>query len=88
MGPGSESKLFEHATKIYEEGKLQLALHMLDVIIKGTDPNNTEILLEAYELKRNILKKKANAEHSFIVKNILNNGAVQLKAKIKELREK
>lgn len=87
IGQDGEEKYFEHANKLFEEGKLQLALHMLDVIIKGTDPNNVEILLKSYELKQKILLKKAKEETSFIVKNILNNGANQIKAKIRNLKK-
>ncbi len=86
-GLNSEDKYFEHAKKLFEDGKLQLALHILDVIIKGTDPKNKELLLKAYELKRKILKNQANKETSFIVKNIINNGAVQIKKKIKEMKK-
>ncbi len=86
-GSNSEDRYFEHAKKLFEDGKLQLALHILDVIIKGTDTQNKEMLLRSYSLKRKILKKQANLETSFIVKNILNNGAIQIKNKIKEIKK-
>ena len=77
-----------HAKKLFQEGKLQLALHILDVIIKGTDPNQTELLLESFNLKFKTLKLKAKDEPSFIAANILNNGALEIKRKIKELKRK
>ncbi|MHA1378314.1 MAG: MBL fold metallo-hydrolase [Candidatus Helarchaeota archaeon] len=87
VGPNSEEKYFEHAEKLIKEGKFQLALHIVDVIIKGTDQKNLDILLKAYKLKRNILKEKIKTETSFISKNILNNGAIQIKTKIKEIEK-
>ncbi len=86
-GAGAEEKYLEHAGKLFEDGKLQLALHVLDVIIKGTDRKNTEILLKALGLKRKILKAKVKEEPSFIVQNIINNGAFQIKNEMNELKK-
>jgi len=83
----SEIKYLEHAKKIYSEGKLQLALHILDIIIKGTDEQNIEVLTDALKLKVKILKKKAKDEYSFIANNILENGAYQIKIRLKELQK-
>ncbi len=82
----SEENYIEHAKKLYEEGKLQLALHILDIIIKGTDEMHNKILLEALNLKYKILKQKANDETSFIAANIIDNAAYQIKEKIKDLK--
>ncbi len=84
----SEKNYMEHAKKLYEIGKLQLALHILDIIIKGTDKMHNKILLEALNLKYKILKQKANNETSFIAANIIDNAAYQIKEKIKELEKK
>lgn len=84
----SEKNYMEHAKKLYEIGKLQLALHILDIIIKGTDEMHNKILLEALNLKYKILKQKANNETSFIAANIIDNAAYQIKEKIKELERK
>jgi len=62
-------------------------LHLLDVIIKGTELENA-LLLEALKLKSKVLQKKADTETSFIASNIINNGALELKPKIKELKKK
>jgi alkyl sulfatase BDS1-like metallo-beta-lactamase superfamily hydrolase len=83
-----EQKFLDQAKKNVEEGKLQLALHLLDVVIKGTDQNNDEILLEAYGLKLQALKKRADEQTSFIATNIIYNGATLLRPKIKELKKK
>ena len=81
------AKFLEQAKKTFEEGKLQLALHLLDVIINGTDSENT-LLLEALKLKSKVLKQKADTETSFIATNIINNGALAFQPRIKELKKK
>lgn len=81
----SEVKYFEHAKSLYSQNELQLALHILDIVIEGCDLKNKEVLLETYSLKSTILTQKAKEEPSFIVKNSLLNGIENLKIKIKEL---
>jgi len=83
----SESEYLEHANKLFFEGKLQLALHILDIIIKGTDEQNVEVLTDALKLKAKILKIKAKDETTFIANNILENGAQNLKIRLKELQK-
>ena len=77
----------ERANKLVEEGNNQLALHMLDVIVKANDSANPEILLNALKLKSKIIKQKAKEELSFIAMNIYNTSVLQIKARIKELRK-
>ncbi len=81
-----QKNYFNRARQLYEEGKFQLALHLLDVVIKGTN-ESSETLIQVYKLKVKILKNKAGEEMSFIAKNILISSVNQLKAKIKELRK-
>jgi alkyl sulfatase BDS1-like metallo-beta-lactamase superfamily hydrolase len=81
----SESVYLEHANRLYSEGKLQLALHILDIIIKGSDERNAKVLADALKLKLKILKEKIKVESSFITKNILEEGVRQIKTKLKEL---
>jgi alkyl sulfatase BDS1-like metallo-beta-lactamase superfamily hydrolase len=81
------TKFLEQTKKTIEQGNLQLALHLLDVIIKGTESEDA-LLLEALRLKSKVLKKKAETETSFIASNIINNGALALQPKIKELKKK
>ncbi|MFX1394992.1 MAG: alkyl sulfatase dimerization domain-containing protein [Promethearchaeota archaeon] len=83
----NETNYINHAKKLFDEGKVQLALHMIDVVIKGIKSNNNDILLDAYNLKYKILKQKAKDEPSFIASNIINNGALQIKDKIKKLKK-
>ncbi|MHA1473004.1 MAG: alkyl sulfatase dimerization domain-containing protein [Promethearchaeota archaeon] len=82
----SKEKYLEHAKKLYSEGKKQLALHILDIIIKGTNEKNGEPLVEALKLKVKILKEQVKIETSFIAGNIINNAAYQIKGKLKELK--
>ncbi|MFX1575502.1 MAG: alkyl sulfatase dimerization domain-containing protein [Promethearchaeota archaeon] len=84
----SEEKYLDHAKKIYNEGKLQLALHILDVIINGIEDENNRILIEALKLKFKILREKSKEETSFIAANIIDNAAFQIKKKIKEIEKK
>jgi alkyl sulfatase BDS1-like metallo-beta-lactamase superfamily hydrolase len=83
----NDSRYLEHAKILFSEGKLQLALHILDVIIKGKDEQNIEILTEVLELKQKILKQKAKEEQTFIASNILENGASQIEKKLEKLRK-
>ena len=80
----SEEKYLERAKSLYNEGKLQLALHILDVIIQGIDTNDNKYLLQAMKLKYKILRQKVKEETSFIATNILDNAAFQIKNKLKE----
>ena len=82
----SEEKYLNHAKILFNENKFQLALHILDVVIQGTNDNNT--LLDALHLKYKILKEKVKAEPSFIASNIINNGANTIKLRIKDLKRK
>ena len=84
----SDSVYLEHANKLYSEGKLQLALHILDIIIKGSDEKNKETLVDALKLKVKILKEKVKNETSFIAGNIINNATHQIKERLKELKQK
>ncbi|MFX1250316.1 MAG: alkyl sulfatase dimerization domain-containing protein [Promethearchaeota archaeon] len=82
----SPEKYIEHGKRLFEKGKLQLALHIIDPVIKGIDPSNNDILLEALKLKLMILEQKVMVEPSFISSNILKNGTHQIRNKIKELK--
>jgi len=84
----SEEKYLEHAKKLYSEGKKQLALHVLDIVVKGTDEKNVETLIEVLKLKVKILKEKVQNETSFIAGNIINNAAHQIKKRLKDLKKK
>ena len=83
-----EKECYIRAKNLFEEGKLQLVLHILDVIINATDRLNTEILLKAYELKIKILQQKEEKESSFIASNIFLNEVNRLKLKVSNLSSK
>ena len=83
----SEIIYLERANMLFSEGKLQLALHILDIIIEGTDEQNLEILTDALKLKLKILKIKTKAESTFIANNILDNGANKIKTRLKRLQK-
>ncbi|MHA2284036.1 MAG: alkyl sulfatase dimerization domain-containing protein [Promethearchaeota archaeon] len=76
----------EHAKSLYTAGKLQLSLHILDVIIKGSEKKNNTTISEALDLKIKILKEKTRTETSFIASNIINNSILQIKEKLKEFK--
>jgi len=83
----SEEEYLEHAKKLYSEGKKQLALHVLDIVVNGTDEKNVETLVETFELKAKILKEKVQNETSFIAGNIINNAVYQIKERLKDLKK-
>jgi len=82
----TKESYLEHGKTLYDAGKKQLALHILDVIINGREDENDITLFEALNLKHKILKEKQKEETSFIASNIINNNALQIKERIKELK--
>ena len=84
----SAQNYLDHAKKLVDENKLQLALHFLDIIIKGIDETDVIILINSLKLKMKILKQKANDEPSFIAANIINNGALKIKSKLRQLKKR
>jgi alkyl sulfatase BDS1-like metallo-beta-lactamase superfamily hydrolase len=84
----SPKKYLNHAQNLFENKNYQLALHILDIIIQGKDSIENNLLLDSLKLKYKILKQKVSYEPSFIVRNILNNGAKELKLKINILKKK
>jgi alkyl sulfatase BDS1-like metallo-beta-lactamase superfamily hydrolase len=78
---------FAHAQDLAENGKLQLALHFLDIILYGKENIQYELVLNSLKLKRKILKKKAKDEPSFIAANIIKNAIMEIKEEIKRLEQ-
>jgi alkyl sulfatase BDS1-like metallo-beta-lactamase superfamily hydrolase len=76
-----------HAKELYEHREYQLALHILDIIIKGENSIRNSYLIDALNLKSKILTEKAKKEPSFIVRNILNNGVKEIKTRVKSLKK-
>ncbi|MFX0203836.1 MAG: alkyl sulfatase dimerization domain-containing protein [Candidatus Hodarchaeota archaeon] len=52
----SAEAYIEHAKRLFIQGNLQLALHVVDPVIKGLDQKKPKILLEAIQLKIAILE--------------------------------
>lgn len=77
-----------HAKSLFEEGKLQLTLHILDIVINGLKEVNSKTYLEALQLKYDILKIKVQEESSYIATNILDNARYNIKDKIKVLQKR
>ncbi|MFW9825731.1 MAG: alkyl sulfatase dimerization domain-containing protein, partial [Candidatus Thorarchaeota archaeon] len=65
----SEKVYLDHAKKIYESGRLQLALHILDIILNGNQNETSVIFQEALDVKFRILEQQSNEETSFIAMN-------------------
>lgn len=82
------STFIERGRKLVENGELQLALHIIDPVIKGINPKerkSSEFFLEALLLKKTILEKQLETESSFISSNIIRNGIFQLTREIADL---
>ncbi|MFX1417964.1 MAG: alkyl sulfatase dimerization domain-containing protein [Promethearchaeota archaeon] len=84
----SEDKYLAHAKSLYNKEELQLALHILDVIINGMENTHNKTLVEALTLKYKILRQKSKKEPSFIAANIINNAATIIKNKIRKLEKR
>jgi alkyl sulfatase BDS1-like metallo-beta-lactamase superfamily hydrolase len=82
-----EGMYLEHAKNLYKDNKEQLALHILDIIINGVEHEKSSTYRDALELKCTILQDKLKTETSFIVANMINNSALQIKDKLKSLKE-
>ncbi|MFW9895646.1 MAG: alkyl sulfatase dimerization domain-containing protein [Candidatus Thorarchaeota archaeon] len=82
----TEDSFLEHAKKLFNEGKLQLALHILDVIIKGSDKRHSPLMEDTLTLKFKILQEQSKRESSFIASNIINNGAQQIKEQLNSFK--
>jgi len=66
------SALLERARVLQEAGDAQLALHVVDFVI---DSGDAACARAAWQLKSQLLAARADAEPSFIARNILKNGA-------------
>jgi len=66
-------KLLERSRKLKSEGKTQLGLHLADFVIGGTEDSQSR--KEALLLKAKLLEAKADAESSYIARNIFRHGA-------------
>ncbi len=83
-----EDRILESARQLVADGKSQLALHVLDVLVKADDAADSGKLLEALELKYELIKQKAGEQRSFIAANIYSSSTVQMETRIGELKSK
>ena len=86
IGTDAVNRCLNQAQNLKTAHKFQLALHILDLILNSPNKHDKEILIEAYELKKEILGLKIKQETSFIVKNILSNGINEINNQIKKLK--
>ena len=83
-----ESEFVKRANKLYDEGKIQLALHLLDVVIKSSEVRSEDILLNAYALKEKILSQMADEEVNHMARNAYIYGTIQMRKKIEQIKAK
>ncbi len=83
----TSEQYLEHAKSLFSEGKFQLTLHIVDVIIKGASSNKNELYLEALTLKRRALNQIIKDEPSYIAGSIYGNNANRIRLEMKELRK-
>jgi alkyl sulfatase BDS1-like metallo-beta-lactamase superfamily hydrolase len=77
---GAENAI-NRAQQLAEEGKVQLALHLADFVIKGSD--ETSLLHRAMLLKAELLESRAGEVDNFIAGNIMRTGAGLLRKEIR-----
>jgi alkyl sulfatase BDS1-like metallo-beta-lactamase superfamily hydrolase len=83
-----ESEFVNRANKLFDEGKIQLALHLLDVVIKSSEVKSEDTLLNAYILKEKILSQMAEEEVNHMARNAYIYGTIQMRKKIEQLKTK
>jgi alkyl sulfatase BDS1-like metallo-beta-lactamase superfamily hydrolase len=71
---GSPDRVLDRARALAQEGKTQLALHLVDFVLDGAAGPRTEAL----ELKAECLNQLADPEKSFIARNIFLGGVGQI----------
>ena len=73
---GSE-KVTERARQLQREGNIQLALHLVDFVIKGTEDESARS--EAVLLKADLLDVRAGEVRNYIAGNIMRTSAGMLR---------
>ena len=71
---GDPAKVLERARALGKEGRAQLALHLVDLVIDSNDRPGGDAL----ELKIELLKDLAEKERSLIARNIFLGGIRQI----------
>ncbi len=70
-------KLIEHARSLQKENDTQMALHIIDFVVKGTE--NEGLLKESRLLKAELLEARAGEVDNFIARNIMRTSAGELR---------
>jgi len=78
LGLVAPQQLLKRARALQQAGNPQLALHLTDFVIKGSQ--NVSEQKEALELKTALLNDRADIEPSLIARHILRSGATIIKA--------
>jgi alkyl sulfatase BDS1-like metallo-beta-lactamase superfamily hydrolase len=73
----SIKQLLERANQLRQSGNVQLALHLVDFIIRGSEDDSKR--KDALFLKAELLGDRADAEPSYIARNIFSAGATLVK---------
>jgi len=76
VGLCGTGKVVERAKELREKGEVQLALNVLDFAVKGASESEQK---EASQLKAELLDARAEAEASFIARNIFRGGAKSIR---------
>jgi alkyl sulfatase BDS1-like metallo-beta-lactamase superfamily hydrolase len=77
-GTEAGSAFFQRAQELASNGDNQMALHMLDFVIQGTEDLEDPVAEAARALKVKLLKQLAKVEPSFIARNIYLSAARRL----------
>jgi alkyl sulfatase BDS1-like metallo-beta-lactamase superfamily hydrolase len=70
-------KILQEAQRLKADGNIQLSLNVIDFVVKGTQDKS--VRKEALLLKSELLKARADAEPSYIARNIFRAGAALTK---------
>lgn len=70
-------KILQEAQHLKKDGNIQLSLNVIDFVVKGTQDKS--VRKEALLLKSELLKARADAEPSYIARNIFHAGATLTK---------
>ncbi|MFX0102031.1 MAG: alkyl sulfatase dimerization domain-containing protein [Candidatus Hodarchaeota archaeon] len=88
IGDGCEQKIIDNSTRLLDEGKEQMAMHVVDILINGIESEKENFLEKAYKVKVKAMTRKAKKEGSFIARNILRSGLKELKKERKQRLKK
>ena len=83
---GSATQFMEHVESLVKDGKLQLALHIIDQVIEGVSPQNVSVEYKALKLKSEILQLMIEEQSSFITTNIIRNEINLINLKLAKLQ--